>query len=152
MNYKKKSLILSFFIIIIIQIALLFTNKQKSSFRYFIWKIQDISVGKLINVSFISGLLISSILNRTLNNDFKNYSINAEDDKTIEENDYSVNTKDSNEYIEIPPEIDLRDTQPTISVNYRVIKDNGGNEFQNTSQTSKNPKHEDDWNNNDSEW
>ena len=152
MNYKKKSLILSLFIIIIIQIALLFTNKQKSSFRYFIWKIQDISVGKLINVSFISGLLISSILNRTLNNDFKNYSINAEDDKTIEENDYSVNTKDSNEYIEIPPEIDLRDTQPTISVNYRVIKDNGGNEFQNTSQTSKNPKHEDDWNNNDSEW
>ena len=31
-------------------------------------------------------------------------------------------------YYEMPPERDLRDTQPTISVNYRVIKNKAENE------------------------
>ena len=52
----------------------------------------------------------------------------------------------------MPPERDLRDTQPTISVNYRVIKDNGENSLNDKKQKFQDTKYEDDWNNNDSEW
>ena len=71
MNHQKKIFILSFLIIISIQIMLFINNNQKASFRYLIWNIEDISIGKLINISFFSGLIVSSILNITLNKIYK---------------------------------------------------------------------------------
>ena len=71
MNYKKKSLILSILIIISIQFLLLINNREKTSFRYFIWEIQEVSIGKLILISFISGLFISTLLNKTVVNNIK---------------------------------------------------------------------------------
>ena len=53
---------------------------------------------------------------------------------------------------DIAPQRDLREPQPTISVNYRVIKNNGENELKNINQSIKDSKYDDDWNNNDSEW
>ena len=152
MNYKKKSLILSIVLIISIQILLLINNKQKTSFRYFIWNIQDVSIGRLICVSFISGLIISSILNKSLQNDGKTNPGNEEDYKSNLENDTTINRQYDNESDEIPPERDLREPQPTISVNYRFIKDIGPNEIKDKNQKSKNKQYQDDWNNNDSEW
>ena len=52
MNNKKKNLIL-IFLVLSIQILLLVNNKQKTSFRYFIWKIQEVSIGRLILISFV---------------------------------------------------------------------------------------------------
>ena len=152
MNYKKKSLILSILFILTIQISLLINNRQKTSFRYFIWNIEKVSIGRLICVSFISGLLISSILNNTLHNNVRTYSKNEEDEKTNNDNDYSINSEDNNESFEIPPERDIRDTQPTISVNYRVIKDNVENEKKESNQRYTNTQYQDDWYNDNSEW
>ena len=152
MNYKKKSKILIIFFIISIQIILLINNRTKTSFRYFIWNIQEISIGRLISISFISGLLMSSILNKTLNNNVKTYSKNQEDEKTNNENESYINSEENNGSFEMPPERDLGDTQPTISVNYRIIKDNTENDLKNRNQSSKNIQYQDDWNNNDSEW
>ena len=150
MNYKKKSIILSIFVITSILTLLLINNRQKTSIRYFIWNTQDVSIGRVICISFISGLLISSILNKTYNN---NVIANKEmdDDEKSDNNDNLINLNDNESY-EIPPERDLRDTQPTISVNYRVIKDNVENESKDRNQTSKKSKFHDDWNNDDSEW
>ena len=78
--------------------------------------------------------------------------INEENTNATTNDDNSSNRKDSDSYNEMPPERDLRDTQPTISVNYRVIKDNFENEFKDRNQRSQNSNYEDDWNNNDSEW
>ena len=152
MNYKKKSLILSILFILTIQISLLVNNRQKTSFRYFIWNIEKVSIGKLICISFISGLLISSIINNTLHNNYRTDYKNEEDDKTNNENDYSINSEENNGSYEMPPERDIRDTQPTISVNYRVIKDNGENELKDRNKRSGNIQYKDDWYNNDSEW
>ena len=151
MNYRKKSLIFSILLISIIQIFLLINNRQKTSLRYFIWIIQDVSIGRLICVSFISGFLISSILNNTLHNDIRTFSVN-EEDKTTAEDDYFINREDKDESNEIPPERDLRDPQPTISVNYRVIKDNGENELKDRNQSKGATQYQDDWSTNDSEW
>ena len=144
MNYKKSSIILSIFFIFSINILLLINNRQKTSFRYFIWNLEEISIGKLIFISFTSGLLMSSLVNKTLQFNNRTISKNKEDEK--------INIEEDNESIDMPPERDLRDTQPTISVNYRVIKDNGINEIKDINQRSKNIQYQDDWNNNDSEW
>ena len=152
MNYKKKSIILSFFLIISLLIILLINNRTKTSFRYFIWNIEEVSVGRLISISFISGLLMSSILTNTQDNNVRTYSKNEEVDKSYNENDNSIKNDEKSGPFEMPPLRDLRDTQPTISVNYRVIKDNGENELNGRKQKSQNTKYEDDWNNNDSEW
>ena len=129
MNYKKKGNILSIFLIISLLIILLINNRTKTSFRYFIWNIEEVSIGRLISISFISGLLMSSILTKSIDNNVRTYSKDEEDDKSFNENDYSKNSDENNGSFEMPPERDLRDSQPTISVNYRVIKDNGKNEL-----------------------
>ena len=152
MNYKKKSLILIILFILTIQISLLIKNRQKTSFRYFIWNIEQVSIGRLISVSFISGLVISSILNYTQYNENRNYSIKEDDEKISNDNDYSINNEENNSSYEMPPERDIRDTQPTISVNYRVIKDNGENELKDRNQRYTNNQYEDDWYNKNSEW
>ena len=152
MNYKNKSIILSLFLIISIQFLLLTNNKQKTSFRYFIWNIEEVSIGRLICISFISGLLMSSILNQTLQNNAGIYPKKKEDNKTTTEDDFSINSEYKNESFEMPPERDVRDTQPTISVNYRVIKEQGENELKDNNQTSNRTQYQDDWGNNDSEW
>ena len=152
MNYKKKGIIFSFFLIISIQILLLINNRQKTSFRYFVWNIKDVTIGRLICVSFISGITISTLLNKTIHNNKRNFLKNKEEDKTTTENDFSINTEKNNESNDIPPERDIRDPQPTISVNYRVIKDNYQNEENDKNQNSSRKQYKDDWNYNESEW
>ena len=152
MNYKKKGILLSIFLILIIQILLLINNKQKSSFRYLIWNVEEVSIGRLICISFVSGLLMSSLLNKTINNNFITKRIIDNDDKTTDEDEYFLNKDENNELYEITPERDIRDPQPTISVNYRVIKNNGENEFKGRNQSINNTQSDDDWNNNGSEW
>ena len=152
MHYKKKSQILVLFTIVIIQILLLINNRQKTSFRYFIWNIQEVSIGKLIFISFVSGLLMSSILNKTIINDISNKPIIEDDEKISDENDHSENIEENNVFNDITPERDLRDPQPTISVNYRVVKNNDLNELKDRTNTKKNSQYDDDWTNNNSEW
>ena len=150
---KKKNLILIIFLIVSIQILLLINNKQKTSFRYFIWNIQDVSIGKLIFISFFSGLCMSTILNKTKSNNIKTKNIFEGENKINEDNDYSVKREDKDElYNDMAPERDLREPQPTISVNYRVVKNNGETELKDRNQTINNPQYDDDWNNNNSDW
>ena len=152
MYNKKKNLLLIIFLIVSIQILLLINNRDKTSFRYFIWNIQDVTIGRLIFFSFVSGLFISSLLNKTICNDIKNKTIFESDDKRIDDNDYSVKREDNDELFDVAPERDLREPQPTISVNYRVIKNNGENELNDSNQTINKSQYDDDWYDNGSEW
>ena len=150
---KKKNFILIIFLIVTIQFLLLINNKQKTSFRYFIWNIQDVRIGQLIFISFVSGLCMSTILNKTKSNNIRTKTLFEGDNKTNENNDYSVKREDKDElHDDIAPERDLREPQPTISVNYRVIKNNGENELKDRNQTINNPQYDEDWNNNNSDW
>ena len=147
MIFKKKFLLLTFFLIIILQTLLLINNNQKTSFRYFKWTVQEVSIGKLISISFFSGLFISTILNTTItsykNNTFKN----------IEENYEPLSDEeDMNSNIEMPPQRDIRDAQPTISVNYRVVKNMEENNSKRDQNYSINNNNKDDWDNDDNDW
>lgn len=151
-NIKKKTLIFSILLVISIQILLVLNNRQKTTFRYFIWNIQEVSIGKLICISFVTGLFISSLLNKSLNININHKQIIEDEVNTINENDFLDNIENNNESYEITPERDLRDPQPTISVNYRVIKNNGETELKDRNQPFNMSQYEDDWNNNFPEW
>ena len=145
---KKKYLLLTFFLIIIIQILLYTNNNQKTSFRYFKWTLQEVSIGKLISISFFSGLFISTLLNNTITRTSfeKITSENVEDDFESQNNE-----EDMEPNVEIPPQRDIRETQPTISVNYRVVKNMNDNDLKKDRNYS-NPDNSDDWDNHDNDW
>ena len=147
MIFKKNLLLLTLFLIIIFQTFLYLNNNQKTSFRYFKWTVQEVSIGKLISISFFSGLFISSLLNPSFTSFKKNTLEN------IEENYETLNSnEDIKSNIEMPPERDIRDAQPTISVNYRVIRNTEKNKFKSDQNYSNSFDDNDDWNSNDNDW
>ena len=143
---KKKYLLLTLFLIIIFQILLYTNNNQKTSFRYFKWSIQEVRIGKLISVSFFTGLFISTLLNTTYTSFKKNTFENVEDKFASENDDEDIESN-----IEMPPQRDIRDTQPTISVNYRVVK-NMENNLKKEQNYSNSLNNDDDWVKEDFEW
>ena len=147
MFFKNKFIVTSLFFIIILQTLLLVNNNQKTSFRYFKWTVQDVSIGKLISISFFSGLFISTILNT---------SINSSKNSNFENIEEKYEPLDDNEEIkynnEMPPQRDIRDAQPTISVNYRVIKNTDENDLKRDKNYSNIPNNNEDWGNDDNDW
>ena len=148
MNINKK-LIVSFIFIFILSI-LNIKNPEKTKFYLFTSKTEEISLGNLITITFIAGFSFSSVLSlisknnsqESLENNFTNYE---EVDKT-DENNFS---QDLN--LNRPPERDVRESQPTISVNYRFVDQN--NNSYGSKKTTNNPNNEDnDWVNYDNEW
>ena len=146
--FKKKYLILTLFLIIIIQILLYTNNNQKTSFRYFKWTLQEVSIGKLISISFFSGLFVSTLLNTTITStSFRKKTIeNVEEDFVL-----SNNEEEMEPTFEMPPQRDIRDTQPTISVNYRVVK-NMNDDNSKKDQNYSNQDIKNDWDSADNDW
>tara|TARA_B100000886_G_scaffold249020_1_gene175426 strand:+ start:79 stop:525 length:447 start_codon:yes stop_codon:yes gene_type:complete len=147
--FKKKYLLLTLFLIIILQTLLYTNNNQKTSFRYLKWTLQEVTIGKLISISFFSGLFMSTLLNNTVTSiSFrKNNFENVEDDSA-----YQNNEEDMEPNFEMPPQRDIRETQPTISVNYRVVKNMNENNSKKDRNYQNNPDNEDDWDKGDNDW
>ena len=146
--FKKKYLLLTLFLIIIFQILLYTNNNQKTSFRYFKWTLQEVSIGKLISISFFSGLFISTLLNTTITSTSnKKNTFENEEDVFVSQS----NEEDMKSNVEIPPQRDIRETQPTISVNYRVVKNMNDNNLKKDLKYS-NPDSMDDWDKADNDW
>ena len=146
MIFKKKILLLTIFFIIIFQTLLYTNNDQRASLRYFKWTLQEVSIGKLISISFFSGLFISTLMNTTITT-FRKNTFDNEEDNFIPK-DYG---EDIESNIEMPPQRDIRDSQPTISVNYRVVKNMNDNDLK-KDQNYSNQDIKDDWDNADNDW
>jgi len=146
--FKKKYLFLTLFLFIIFQTLLYTIINQKTSFRYFKWTIQEVSIGKLISISFFSGLFVSTLLNTTITStSFRQKTFENEEDDFVSYN----NEEEMVPNVEMPPQRDIRETQPTISVNYRVIKNMNDNNLK-KDQSYSNPDNNDDWDNADNDW
>ena len=144
---KKKYLLLTLFLIIIFQALLYTNNNQKTSFRYFKWTLQEVSIGKLISISFFSGLFISTLFNTTITST----SFRKITSKNLEDDYIFNNEEDMEPNVEMPPQRDIRETQPTISVNYRVVKNINDNNLK-KDQSYSNQDINDDWDNADNDW
>ena len=153
MNINKKLIAFFIFFSIFILSILNIKNPEKTKFYLFTSKTEEISLGNLITITFIAGFSFSSVLSlisknnsqELLENNFTNYE---EIDKS-DENNFSQDLNSNR-----PPERDVRESQPTISVNYRFVdQDNNSYRSQETAKTINNPNNEDnDWVNFDNEW
>tara|TARA_B100000212_G_scaffold102606_1_gene75665 strand:- start:1101 stop:1553 length:453 start_codon:yes stop_codon:yes gene_type:complete len=150
MNVKNKLIVFFIFVSIITLSILNVKNPEKTKFYLFTSKTEEISLGNLITLTFLSGLTLSSILTFILNNNLKE-SFN---DKYID--DEKIDKSEENTFSEVfesdrPPERDVRESQPTISVNYRFIDQD--NNFYNSKNKKNNLNNDDnDWLNNENEW
>ena len=145
---KKKYLLLTLIFIIIIQTLLYINNNQKTSFRYFKWTLQEVSIGKLISISFFSGLFVSTLFNATITRtSFRKKTFENVEDVFVSDN----NEEGLEPNVEMPPQRDLRETQPTISVNYRVVKNTNDDNLK-KDQDYSTPDNKDDWDNADNGW
>ena len=147
MLFKKKYLLITFFLIIILQTLLYTNNKQNTSFRFFKWTVKEVSIGKLTSISFLSGLFISTLLNTTSISLKKNNQENSEDIYESLNNEIDMESN-----VEMPPQRDIREAQPTISVNYRVIKNMEENNLKKEEYYSNQLDNEDDWENDENDW
>ena len=147
MIFKKKFLLFTIFLIIILQTLLLINNNQKTSFRYFKWTVREISIGKLINISFFSGLFISTLLSTTITSYKKNTFENIEENYETLDNEEDIKAN-----VEMPPQRDIRDAQPTISVNYRVVKNSEEINFKNDQNFANSSDKRDDWDTEENDW
>ena len=145
--FKKKYLLLTLFLIIIFQILLYTNNNQKTSFRFFKWTLQEVSIGKLISISFFSGLFVSTLLNTTITST----SFSKKTFENVEADFVSNKEEEMEPNVEMPPQRDIRETQPTISVNYRVVKNMNDNNLK-KDQSYSNQDIKDDWDNADNDW
>ena len=153
MNIKNK--LIAFFIFILIFTLSIFNvkNPEKIKFYLFTSKNEQISLGNLITLTFVSGFTLSSLLTlisktnlqASTDDNFINYD---EIEQKVENNTYQEFKSDR------PPERDVRESQPTISVNYRFVdQDDDLYNSKNNSKKTNNVNNEDnDWLNNDDSW
>ena len=153
MNIKNK--LIAFFIFILIITLSIFNvkNPEKIKFYLFTSKKEQISLGNLITLTFVSGFTLSSLLTlisktnlqASSDDNFINYD---EIEQSVENNTYQEFKSDR------PPERDVRESQPTISVNYRFVdQDDDLYNSKNNSKKTNNVNNEDnDWLNNDDSW
>ena len=147
MIFKKKILLLTFFLIITFNIFLYTNNNQKTSFRFLKWTVKEISIGKLISISYFSGFFISALINSSIPRLKKISYKNEEEIFESQKIDEDINSNN-----DIPPQRDIRDAQPTISVNYRVVKNTEENNFKRDQNYSNSSNNTDDWDNDDNDW
>ena len=153
MYIKNKFLTFFIFFSIVFLSFLNIKNPEKTKFYLFTSKTEEITLGNLITITFISGFTFSSLLNLiSKNNTQESVVENFNDDEEI--NNYDKNIFSQELEIDRPPERDVRESQPTISVNYRFVDQNNNSySSKNSNKTNINLNNEDnDWVSNDNEW
>ena len=151
MNIKSKLIVIFIFISIIILASITLKNQIKTKF-YLLTSKKELALGNLIAITFISGFTFSSTLGLITKNNLDKSSdnnINNEDefDKYIDKNITDEFQSDR------PPERDVRESQPTISVNYRFVDQESDSYTSQKSQTKNNNlRNNSNWLNNDEDW
>jgi len=147
MNIKNKLIAFFIFFSILTLSILNIKNPEKTKFYLFTSKIEEISLGYLITLTFLSGFTFSSILTLTSrNNTQKRLDDNFIKDERINKSDENIFTQEFDS--DRPPERDVRESQPTISVNYRFVDQDRDSYSPKKNQTNV----ENDWLKKDDEW
>ena len=153
MYFKNKIISIFIFFSILTLSMINIKNYEKTKFYLFTSKIEEISLGNLITIAFISGFTFSSLLTLISKN---NLQESLENNIAKKEEMDNADQNITNQEIESfrPPERDVRESQPTISVNYRFVdQDNNSFSSKNTKDKNINFNNEkNDWENYDNEW
>jgi len=157
MKFNKQPIII---ILLLTTITLSIINLKNTSKTYIYllnFKTEKLTLGGFITLSFFTGLTTTFIFSYLTTPKIKNNIFNEEElniNKEIPKKSFIENNSETKEVInERPPERDIRDSQPTISVNYRVIKQNN-KEINDIDEgyTDNGYQYNDDWEEIESNW
>ena len=152
MNIKKKIILLYVISVFSFLTIINLKNPRKTNFYLFTTKIENISVGNLITLTFVSGYVSNLLLN--FNN--VNFKYKKADEKFTSDENIDGKDQSHNERIEYdrPPERDIRESQPTISVNYRFVDQEKDLDSSKNNNPNKyySKENDDDWLNEEKEW
>ena len=154
----KKNLITLIFLLITITLSILNLKNTSKTYLYFLnFKTEKLTLGNFITLSFLAGFTTTftfSYLTSTKNENKILYDEKEDINSETLKDDFIKNNINLNESIkDRPPERDIRDSQPTISVNYRVIKQNN-TELNDIDEVNSDNKYQnyDDWEEIESNW
>ena len=154
----KKNLIILIFLLTTITLSIINLKNTSKTYLYFLnFKTEKLTLGSFITLSFLAGFTttftfsyLTSSKNQNKIFDDERKDINSE---ALQGNFTEKNTEINESVNDRPPERDIRDSQPTISVNYRVIKQNN-TEVNDIDEGYMDNKYQnyDDWEEIESNW
>ena len=125
----KKNLIILIFLLTTITLSIINLKNTSKTYLYFLnFKTEKLTLGSFITLSFLTGFTttftFSYLTSSKKENEMINYERKDINSETLQGKYTKKNTEIKESINDRPPERDIRDSQPTISVNYRVIKQN----------------------------
>ena len=125
----KKNLIILIFLLTTITLSIINLKNTSKTYLYFLnFKTEKLTLGSFITLSFLAGFTSTFTFSYLTSSKNENKIFNDEgrdiNSETLQGNSTEKNTEINESINDRPPERDIRDSQPTISVNYRVIKQN----------------------------
>ena len=154
----KKNLIILIFLFATITLSILNLKNTSKTYLYFLnLKTEKITLGGFITLSFLAGITTSITFSYLTNSKNENKMFNYEridiNSDPLQGNFTEKNTEINESINDRPPERDIRDSQPTISVNYRVIKQNN-TDVNDMDEGFMDKKYQnyDDWEESESNW
>jgi len=154
----KKNLIILIFLLTTITLSIINLKNTSKTYLYFLnYKTEKLSLGSFITLSFLAGFTTTFTFSYLTSSKNENKIFNDEgrdiNSETLQGNSTEKNTEINESINDRPPERDIRDSQPTISVNYRVIKQNNTEVNDNDKGYIDNKyKNYDDWEEIESNW
>ena len=153
----KKNLIILIFLLTTITLSILnLKNTSKTSLYFLNFKTEKLTLGSFITLSFLAGFTSTFTFSCLTSPKNENKIFNDEgkdiNSDTLQGNSTEKNTEINESINDRPPERDIRDSQPTISVNYRVIKQNTEVNDNDKGYIDNKYKNYDDWEEIESNW
>ena len=154
----KKNLIILIFLLTTITLSIINLKNTSKTYLYFLnFKTEKLTLGSFITLSFLAGFTSTFTFSYLTSSKNENKIFNDEgrdiNSETLQGNFIDNNTEINTSSNDRPPERDIRDSQPTISVNYRVIKQNNTEVNDNDKGYIDNKyKNYDDWEEIESNW
>ena len=154
----KKNLIILIFLLTTITLSIINLKNTSKTYLYFLnFKTEKLTLGSFITLSFLAGFTSTFTFSYLTSSKNENKIFNDEgrdiNSETLQGNSTEKNTEINESINDRPPERDIRDSQPTISVNYRVIKQNNteSNDLDEGYMDNR-YKNYDDWEEIESNW
>ena len=154
----KKNLIILIFLLTTITLSIINLKNTSKTYLYFLnFKTEKLTLGSFITLSFLAGFTSTFTFSYLTSSKNENKIFNDErrdiNSENLQGNFTEKNTEINESINDRPPERDIRDSQPTISVNYRVIKQNNTEVNDNDKGYIDNKyKNYDDWEEIESNW
>ena len=154
MKSKKNYLVFYILINLLLIIFINIKNSNKVNINIFTWKTNNYSLGNILTSSYLAGISFNTLLTLLITNNVRQHNIKEDEEEFLskDEDGDDLNYKETN--IERPPERDLKESQPTISVKYRVINNNGYPSDDNSDSNFSSYKNDiyEDWGETDKDW